>query len=55
MHGLSMETYSKIKTVLDRYPKCEFKLFGSRAKGNYKYNSDIDLAVINCYIIRKFM
>ena len=47
MHGLSTETYNKIKGVLDKYPNCEFKLFGSRAKGTYKYNSDIDLAVIN--------
>ena len=47
MHGLSIETYNKIKKVLDKYPNCEFKLFGSRAKGTYKYNSDIDLAVIN--------
>ena len=47
MHGLSIETYRKIKAVLDKYPNCEFKLFGSRAKGTHKYNSDIDLAVIN--------
>lgn len=47
MHGLSIETYNKIKYVLNKYPECHFKLFGSRAKGTYKYNSDIDLAVIN--------
>lgn len=47
MHGLSIETYNKIKDILNKYPKCKFKLFGSRAKGTYKYNSDIDLAVIN--------
>lgn len=47
MHGLSNETYSKIKKVLDKYPEAKFKLFGSRARGDYKYNSDIDLAVTN--------
>lgn len=47
MHGLSIETYNKIKEVLNKYPECIFKLFGSRAKGTYKYNSDIDLAVMN--------
>ncbi|MBQ8043258.1 MAG: nucleotidyltransferase domain-containing protein [Clostridia bacterium] len=48
MHGLSIETYNKIKDILNKYPECEFKLFGSRAKGTYKYNSDIDLAIMNC-------
>lgn len=47
MHGLSIDTYNKLKMVLDKYPECEFKLFGSRAKGTYKYNSDIDIAIIN--------
>ena len=45
MHGLSNETYSKIKKVIDKYPEAKFRLFGSRARGDYKYNSDIDLAV----------
>ena len=47
MHGLSIETYNKIKDVFNKYPECNIKLFGSRAKGTYKYNSDIDLALIN--------
>lgn len=47
MHGLSIETYNKIKETLNQYQGCKFKLFGSRAKGTYKYNSDIDLAIIN--------
>lgn len=45
MHGLSEETYSKIKKIIDKYPEAKFKLFGSRARGDFKYNSDIDLAV----------
>lgn len=47
MHGLSNETYSKIKKIIDKYPEAKFKLFGSRARGDFKYNSDIDLAVMN--------
>lgn len=47
MHGLSKDTYNKIKAILNKYPECEFKLFGSRSKGTYKYNSDIDIAMMN--------
>jgi len=47
MHGLSEETYSKIKKIIDKYPEVKFKLFGSRAREDYKYNSDIDLAIIS--------
>lgn len=43
--GLSMETYKLIKKVIKDYPDYKFKLFGSRAKGTYKNNSDIDLAI----------
>lgn len=43
--GLSDEIYIKIKNVLNKFEKYEFKIFGSRARGNYKNNSDIDLAV----------
>ena len=47
MYGLSIETYNKIKNVFNKYPECNIKLFGSRAKGSYKYNSDIDIALMN--------
>ncbi len=43
--GLSDITYNKIKKVINKFPKYEFKVFGSRARGDYKYNSDIDIAV----------
>lgn len=43
--GLSEETYSLIKKVVENNSKYEFKIFGSRAKGNYKPTSDIDIAV----------
>lgn len=44
-HGLSQECYDLIKKVIDNNEKYKFKLFGSRAKGTYKNNSDIDLAI----------
>ncbi len=43
--GLSEETYSLIKKVVENNSQYEFKIFGSRAKGNYKTTSDIDIAV----------
>ncbi|MCL2859085.1 MAG: nucleotidyltransferase domain-containing protein [Oscillospiraceae bacterium] len=45
MHGLSEETYNKIIKLINKYPNIQFKLFGSRAKGKEKFNSDIDIAV----------
>jgi uncharacterized protein len=44
--GLSEATIEKICTVLARYPQVETAvLYGSRAKGNYKPGSDIDLTL----------
>ena len=43
--GLSEKTYNEIKRVIENNSKYIFKLFGSRAKGTFKNNSDIDLAV----------
>ena len=45
MYGLSEEIYNKIIDVVNKYSKYTFKIFGSRARGDYKYNSDIDIAV----------
>lgn len=45
-HGLSAETVRKIAAVLGSYPQVEkATLYGSRAKGNYKNGSDIDLTL----------
>jgi len=45
--GLSPETIKKINEVFARYPKIEtVKLYGSRAKGNYRSGSDIDLTIM---------
>lgn len=44
--GLSEEVIEDIKNVLEKYPDVKWaKIFGSRAKGNYKPNSDIDISL----------
>lgn len=44
--GLSENITNLIKEVFKKYPDVEVvKFFGSRAKGNYKSNSDIDFAL----------
>jgi predicted nucleotidyltransferase len=44
--GLKETTINKICAVLARYPQVEkAALYGSRAKGNYKNGSDIDLTL----------
>ena len=45
-HGLSDATVRKIQQVLAGFPEVEKAvLYGSRAKGNYKPGSDIDLTL----------
>ena len=44
-YGLSEETYNKIKEVIKKNKDYKFILFGSRARGDYKSTSDIDIAV----------
>jgi predicted nucleotidyltransferase len=45
--GLKDTTIQKIQFVLARYPQVEKAiLYGSRAKGNYKTGSDIDLTLL---------
>ncbi len=45
-YGLKEITIQKISAVLARYPQVEKALlYGSRAKGNYKNGSDIDLTL----------
>lgn len=46
-YGLSKEVYEKIKKVIENNKYCEIVLFGSRARGDYKATSDIDLAILN--------
>lgn len=44
-YGLSEEIYIQIKKITNKYSKYQFRIFGSRARGDYKDNSDIDIAV----------
>ncbi len=44
--GLKILTIEKINTVFSQYPEVEKAvLYGSRAKGNFKNGSDIDLTL----------
>lgn len=43
--GLKDEIYKKIVKIAEDNNKYKFKIFGSRARGDYKENSDIDIAV----------
>lgn len=45
--GLKANTISKINSVFAKYPQIEKVLiYGSRAKGNYRAGSDIDLTIV---------
>lgn len=45
-HGLKDQTIAQINAVFASHPEIEqVILYGSRAKGNYKSGSDIDLAL----------
>lgn len=46
LFGLSSSNIDKINSVFKQYSEInEVIIFGSRAKGNYRNNSDIDLAI----------
>lgn len=45
--GLSEETCAAIRAILDRHPAiAQAIIYGSRAKGNYRPGSDIDLTLV---------
>ena len=46
-YGLTQVQKQKIQTVFSKYPQIEKAiLYGSRAKGNYRKGSDIDLTIV---------
>ena len=45
MYGLTTKELNEIKKILTQHTSKAI-LFGSRAKGNYKKGSDIDIAII---------
>ncbi len=46
MYGLETQEWETIKEVLQEADTAKAILFGSRAKGNYRRGSDVDLAII---------
>jgi predicted nucleotidyltransferase len=45
--GLNLQTIDLLKSVFEKYPQVEkVILYGSRAKGNYKPGSDIDMTIL---------
>jgi predicted nucleotidyltransferase len=55
-HGLTGETVAQIHEVLARYPEVEkAMLYGSRAKGNYKPGSDVDLTLLGTAMTTKIL
>ncbi|MGL5821745.1 MAG: nucleotidyltransferase domain-containing protein [Sarcina sp.] len=47
MFGIEETVYNKLMNYFEKNEYIqEVIIFGSRAKGNYKYNSDIDLAIL---------
>jgi len=55
-HGLSDETVAQIHDVFARFPEVEKAvLYGSRAKGNYKPGSDVDLTLLGVEVTSKIL
>lgn len=44
-YGLSEEVYKEIKRIVQKYSNYKFILYGSRARGDFRSTSDIDIAV----------
>ena len=44
-YGLSEKIINQIENIVKKYDKYDFKIFGSRARGDYKKTSDIDIAI----------
>lgn len=46
--GLSLKTRNQLQDVFEKHPGIEkVIIYGSRAKGNFKPNSDIDITIIS--------
>jgi predicted nucleotidyltransferase len=55
-HGLTDGTIAQIRNALSRFPEVEKAvLYGSRAKGNYKQGSDIDLTLLGAGVTQKVL
>ena len=55
-HGLTDKTVAQIHEVLAHFPEVEKAvLYGSRAKGNYKPGSDVDLTLLGAGVTTKIL
>ena len=55
-HGLTDGTVAQIHEVITRFPEVEKALlYGSRAKGNFKPGSDIDLTLVGTALTSKIL
>ena len=55
-HGLTDRTVAQIHEVLARFPEVEKALlYGSRARGNFKRGSDIDLTLLGAEVTQKIL
>ena len=56
MFGLSNKDIYLIKSIFEKYPQIhEVTIYGSRAKGNYKPYSDIDLTLVGHNLTQKLL
>ncbi len=56
LHGLSDETVAQIHAALAHYPEVEKAvLYGSRAKGDFKPGSDVDLTLLGSGVTPKIL
>ncbi|MCL2844108.1 MAG: nucleotidyltransferase domain-containing protein [Chitinivibrionia bacterium] len=46
MYGLPQRTLDSMEKIFRKYPIKQVILYGSRAKGNFRNNSDIDMTLI---------
>jgi uncharacterized protein len=54
--GLTEEAVAQIRAVLFKHPEVEKAiLYGSRAKGNYRPGSDIDLTLLGNHLTQKIV
>jgi predicted nucleotidyltransferase len=55
-HGLTDGTVAQIHEVLAQFPEVEKAvLYGSRAKGNFKPGSDVDLTLVGAAVTSKIL
>lgn len=55
-YGLSEQQLQQLQDIFSRYPQLErVILYGSRAKGNYRSNSDVDITLVGSLLTKTDM